>query len=532
MTAGQSYSVSVTMKNVGTATWTKSEGYKLGTQNPQDNTLWLISSNRVELAAVDFIAPNQTKTFAFSIKAPSTAGIYNFQWKMLREGVGCFGALSTNVSVAISTSEMVDIAPPSVPKSLQVLSVSSSQINLNWAASTDNVGIAGYRIFRDDVQIGTSAAAAFQNSRLAPATTYFYTVAAYDATGNVSAQSVAASATIPSAADTIAPTASMTSPANGAAVSGNITISAKASDNVSVRKVEFYADVTLIRILTLSPYSFVLDVAQMVNGVHTLQARAYDAAGNVGNSPVISVTVFGGIYVSEVVTVKTIVTDVATLVVSTSPAERPISISIPAASFASDVVLSLKVPYEMPPVDPALNGAMKSTGIGLEITLDQAVQPAKAATIEITYTAAEMAGIDRTKLVLARYDEGTGGWIPLESVSYPAQNKVAAYTSHFSLFQLMVLSAGTDLGSARIYPNPFYPNKGHTQITMDGVPEGTAVKIYTLNGELVWEGKASSTGLVAWYGRNKAGRKAASGLYLVYLEHGGEKKIKKVSVVK
>jgi hypothetical protein len=143
-----------------------------------------------------------------------------------------------------------------------------------------------------------------------------------------------------------------------------------------------------------------------------------------------------------------------------------------------------------------------------------------------------MAGVDRSRLVLARYDEGTKGWVPLESVSYPKLNRVVGKTTHFSLFQVMALTAGTDLDKARIYPNPFYPNKGHTQVSMDGVPEGTKVKIYTLNGELVWEGKANAAGLAVWYGRNKAERKVASGLYLVYFEQGGKKKIKKVSVVK
>jgi hypothetical protein len=69
-------------------------------------------------------------------------------------------------------------------------------------------------------------------------------------------------------------------------------------------------------------------------------------------------------------------------------------------------------------------------------------------------------------------------------------------------------------------------------VTLGGVPEGTAVKVYTLNGELVWEGKAGAGGFAVWHGRNKADRKVASGLYLVYFEQGGTKKIKKVSVVK
>ena len=160
------------------------------------------------------------------------------------------------------------------------------------------------------------------------------------------------------------------------------------------------------------------------------------------------------------------------------------------------------------------------------------MQPAKAATIEITYTDDEVAGLDRSALVIARYDEEFKTWVSLESVSYPGENKVVGTTNHFSLFQVMVLTAGVNLNSARIYPNPFYPNRGHTQLTMDGVPEGTVIKVYTLNGELVWSGKAGATGAAVWDGRNKAGRKGASGLYLVRFQHNGKTKIKKVSIIR
>jgi hypothetical protein len=100
MTAGRTYAVSVAMRNSGTSTWTAAAGYKLGSQNPQDNTTW--GTNRLTLAATDAIAPGQTKTFAFNVTAPITAKAYNFQWRMVQEGVQWFGALSTNVSVTVS----------------------------------------------------------------------------------------------------------------------------------------------------------------------------------------------------------------------------------------------------------------------------------------------------------------------------------------------------------------------------------------------------------------------------------------------
>lgn len=96
----------------------------------------------------------------------------------------------------------------------------------------------------------------------------------------------------------------------------------------------------------------------------------------------------------------------------------------------------------------------------------------------------------------------------------------------------LVQAAEVNLVNVRIYPNPFYPNRGHTQVAMSGAPEGTVVKIYTLNGELLWDGNAPSTNLAIWDGTNKAGQKVASGLYLVSFEYSGKKKLKKISIVR
>jgi DNA-binding beta-propeller fold protein YncE len=110
MNAGQAYPVSVTMLNSGTSTWTAAAGYRLGSQNPQDNVTW--GMERVLLASGDAIAPGQSKTFTFNATAPATAKIHNFQWRMVREGVMWFGALSTNVGVTVSAGTTVPQQTP------------------------------------------------------------------------------------------------------------------------------------------------------------------------------------------------------------------------------------------------------------------------------------------------------------------------------------------------------------------------------------------------------------------------------------
>ncbi|MCU1245747.1 MAG: hypothetical protein JWN02_1657 [Acidobacteria bacterium] len=91
--------------------------------------------------------------------------------------------------------------------------------------------------------------------------------------------------------DTTPPTVSITSPANGATVSGTISVNATASDNVGVTKVEFYLDGTLKSTDTTSPYSWSFDTTTVSNGSHSLTAKAYDAALNSTTSTAVSVTV-------------------------------------------------------------------------------------------------------------------------------------------------------------------------------------------------------------------------------------------------
>jgi hypothetical protein len=102
MVPGQGYVVSVTMRNTGTDSWTSGSSFALGSQNPQDNTTW--GMNRVFLNKA--IAPGASHTFTFLVTAPTTQGIYSFQWKMFKDTVGFFGAASTNVAVTAGFSDL------------------------------------------------------------------------------------------------------------------------------------------------------------------------------------------------------------------------------------------------------------------------------------------------------------------------------------------------------------------------------------------------------------------------------------------
>ena len=183
-----------------------------------------------------------------------------------------------------------DTTPPSTPTGLTATPTSTSQINLTWNASSDDVGVTGYKVFRDGNQIATPTTTSYNDTGLAANTTYDYTVSAKDAAGNESPKTDVVSAK--TLADTTPPTVSLTAPADGATVSGTINVTANASDNVGVVGVQFLLDGNNLGAEdTTAPYSVSWNTSSATNGAHVLTARARDAAGNSKTSAARNVTV-------------------------------------------------------------------------------------------------------------------------------------------------------------------------------------------------------------------------------------------------
>jgi fibronectin type 3 domain-containing protein len=108
----------------------------------------------------------------------------------------------SNVS---SATTLPDTTPPTAPSNLKATAASSTQINLSWTASTDNVGVTGYLIQRCQgagctsfVQIAAPAGTAttYNDTGLSVSTSYSYEIIATDAAGNLSSPSNIASATL------------------------------------------------------------------------------------------------------------------------------------------------------------------------------------------------------------------------------------------------------------------------------------------------------------------------------------------------
>ena len=120
-----------------------------------------------------------------------------------------------------TTPPPTDTTPPSQPTGLSATAVLTSQINLSWSASTDNVGATGYNIYRNGTQIASVANTSYNDTGLSASTLYTYYIRATDAAGNISTQSISASATTqsttppPTPAPTVTLSASPTSITSG-----------------------------------------------------------------------------------------------------------------------------------------------------------------------------------------------------------------------------------------------------------------------------------------------------------------------------
>jgi chitinase len=191
---------------------------------------------------------------------------------------------SNVVSVPELTSPTTSISYPANNASV------SGTVALTASAS-DNVGVSRVEFYVNGALQGSDTSTPYTcswNTASLAAGSYTLTARAYDAAGNVG-QSGAVTVTVVN--DTTAPTVSLTSPANGATVNGTVAVTASASDNVGVSRVEFFANGTLLSASNVAPYSYSWNTAAVSNGSYTLMARAHDAAGNVRDSSSVSVVV-------------------------------------------------------------------------------------------------------------------------------------------------------------------------------------------------------------------------------------------------
>ncbi len=169
-----------------------------------------------------------------------------------------------------------DTQAPSVPSGLAVGKVTASSILLSWLPSTDNVGVAGYAIFRNDSLIATSTLSTYTDIGLVAATRYSYVVAAFDSAGNFSARSAALEA-VTTAPDTQAPSVPVGLTASNIS-SNSISLAwSPSNDNVAVAGYKVFRNGAHIASTVATAHA---DTGLVASTTYSYSIAAYDANGN------------------------------------------------------------------------------------------------------------------------------------------------------------------------------------------------------------------------------------------------------------
>ncbi|WP_426592550.1 galactose oxidase-like domain-containing protein [Cellulomonas sp. McL0617] len=189
-----------------------------------------------------------------------------------------------NLALIEITSASPDSTPPTVPANLVAQAVGPNQVNLAWSASTDNTAVQGYRVLRGGTSITTTTSTSFTDTAVSPATSYTYTVQAYDAAGNSSAGSTGATVTTP-ALDTVPPTISGVTATSITQTSATVTW---ATDEASSSQVDYgpsagYGTSTTLDTNRVTAHSQAIGGLSAATTYH-YRVRSTDAAGNLALS--------------------------------------------------------------------------------------------------------------------------------------------------------------------------------------------------------------------------------------------------------
>lgn len=223
--------------------------------------------------------------------APTTIADTLSQWQVYsgQDADSASNQPTVNCSIAPPPD---DTTPPTTPIGLATSTVTSTMVTFSWSPAADNVGVAGYDVYRNGTKIATTTATSYSDATVSSSASYAYTIAAYDPSGNISSQSIGLNVTIPSSGvNTTPPTTSITAPLNGTTASGTMSVVATASDTVGVTEVQLYIDGAPEATDTKSPYTFSLNTTSLANGNHILSTKASDAAGNTAVSGNVTITV-------------------------------------------------------------------------------------------------------------------------------------------------------------------------------------------------------------------------------------------------
>jgi hypothetical protein len=292
-----SATVSVTVSNDTTAPTISMTAPTGGTTVSGSVTVSANASDNVGVVGVQF------KQGTTNIGTEDTTAPYSVSWNTtaLANGPYSLTAVARDAAGNTTTSGAVSVTVNNVDGTAPTVSISAPANNATVqgsvtvsATASDNVGVVGVQFRLDGTNLGaeatTSPYSVSWNTTTVTNGTHALTAVARDAAGNTTT-STTVTVTVNNP-DTTAPTVSMTAPGGGATLTGTVTLSANASDNLGVVGVQFKQGTTNIGTEdTTAPYSVSWDTTGVTNASYSLTAVARDAAGNTTTSTAVSVTV-------------------------------------------------------------------------------------------------------------------------------------------------------------------------------------------------------------------------------------------------
>jgi hypothetical protein len=265
-------------------------------------TVFASASDNVGVASVWFTLDGATVTPNLTV----TQGVASWTWNTTTASPGTHvltasardgaGNVGTSVPVTVTLAASTDSTAPTVSIASPPGGATVTGSVIVTATAADNVGVAGVRFTIDGTPFGTEdLTSPYQvtwNTTSASNGGHSIRAIARDAAGNTTTSAAVAVTVGNTSADLVSPTVNLTAPSSGATVSGSVTVSASAADNVGVASVQFTLDgANLGAADTSAPYQVTWSTAGVANGSHVLGAVARDAAGNATTASSLSVTV-------------------------------------------------------------------------------------------------------------------------------------------------------------------------------------------------------------------------------------------------
>ena len=198
----------------------------------------------------------------------------SYDWQFVPEAGKTFSDSGTTACHGATP----DTTPPTVPANLTGTAVSGSKVNLSWTASTDNVGVAGYKVYRDGAFLAAAAATTYSDTTVQAGTTHTYTVYAYDAAGNISQ---------PSNSTTVTTTVDSQPPSTPAGLAATVPSASQvnlswnaATDDTGVTGYTMYRNGAAIATTSGPNATTYSDTSVAAATTYTYTVDAFDGAGN------------------------------------------------------------------------------------------------------------------------------------------------------------------------------------------------------------------------------------------------------------